>query len=897
MATSNTNPLASVISTVGSGKKFPAISLVRDNPDLAAALSKLISPKERPRHDSGGFREITAPDQSNFAAISSDIAQKTKDAESINQLFPDMDLSAQILISSILSPKDMAKVELTYIAGDSLKSAELTAILINKIKDYFEQVYKIEPLLPKILRQVLFESGSYPVAIIPENSVDDLINGGSRISVEAISEIVTSDGNFKNIGILGNSYSKTPTTTPKKGLSIVTESFSFERFTDQYEHKVCGEDGTNPFGGLVTVTDNHHALKLSKLLQKKRSNIVSSVIRKNSRLTKVSTESSLKKMTDVQLSSILYKTKNSGSKNFVKIKTNDELGRKPIGAPLVMKLPSEAVIPVFTPGNEEQHVGYFVLIDSEGNPLNKNSNTNHFDDLQMRVNNSTNNMSSYLLNQAKKTVSADCTNLTSQQATRVYADIIEADLLARLRNGINGSNVMIARNEEVYRIMLARTFQNQYTQLVYIPIDLVTYFAYKYDNRGIGKSLLDDMRILNSLRAMVLFSKVMATIKNSIGRTQVALKLDEKDPNPQKTIETAIHEVSKTRQQYFPLGLSTPGDLVDWVQKSGYEYTFTGHPGLPDTSIEFSEKSSSYTPPDTDLEDDLRKRAIMATGLSPETVDSGFSAEFATTVVANNILLAKRVLQIQEVFIPQITDYVKKLILNNGSLMQELKETINTNLDKIERDEAIDEEVFTDNTELIIASILSTFLEELEVSLPQPNSITLENQMAAFDTYVESLDKALNFYISSEILTSSFAGEAAERADELKNIVKAYFCRKWLNENNVLPELTELTIQDENGDPLLDFASIQSDHINGMVKSVITVLSKTHPVGVAAGKDIENITNGAELADSEVAPPSTDTGDSGGFSNDFGDLGDTVEDTTDGLGGTDTDLPDLDKLV
>ena len=430
-----------------------------------------------------------------------------------------------------------------------------------------------------------------------------------------------------------------------------------------------------------------------------------------------------------------------------------------MGAPLVMKLPSEAVIPVFTPGNEEQHVGYFVLIDSEGNPVNKNSDNNHFDDLQMRINNSSNNMSSYLLNQAKKTVSADCTSLNVQQATRVYADIIEADLMARLRNGINGSNVKIARNEEVYRIMLSRTFQNQYTQLVYIPIDLITYFAYKFDNRGIGKSLLDDMRILNSLRAMVLFSKVMATIKNSIGRTQVALKLDEKDPNPQKTIETAIHEVSKTRQQYFPLGLSTPGDLVDWVQKSGYEYTFTGHPGLPDTSIEFSEKNSSYAPPDTDLEDDLRKRAIMATGLSPETVDSGFSAEFATTVVANNILLAKRVLQIQEVFIPQITDFVRKLILNNGSLINELKETIKSNLDKVKENDNIEEEVFLANTDLIVTSILATFIEDLEVNLPQPNSITLENQMAAFDTYVESLDKALNFYISSEMLTSSFAGK------------------------------------------------------------------------------------------------------------------------------------------
>lgn len=860
--------IRATINLVNSGKKFPAVSLVKNNPEIAATISKLVRPRDKALYDNFGNRTITAPDQNNFANISRDVAEKTKDAESITQLFPDTELSAQILISSILSPKDMSKSELTYVAGEGLKSSEISSLLVSKIKEYFTRVYKIEPLLPKILRQILFGPGSYPLVVLPENSVDDLINGTSKITMEGLSELVNKDGTFRNLGFLGNRDTK-----KSNGLNVVMESINVTSFSGNYNHKISDDNGIAL--EYITVTDNQHVLKMPKVVEKNRKIQVSNILRNNSKLGTVALEDKQKKLNDSELSQLLYKSRHVNAKPFVKIKTNSELSREPVGNPLILKLPSESIIPVFTPGDEEKHVGYFVIIDAEGNPINRNSQSDHFDDLQSRINSSTNNMSSYLLNRAKKTFGDSLTNITVTQASKVYADIIESDLLARLRNGIYGNNISIGRNEEVYRIMLSRVFQNQFTQLLYIPIELVTYFAYKYDERGIGKSLMDDMRILNSLRAMVLFSKVMASLKNSIGRTVVDLKLDERDPNPQKTIETAIHEISKTRQQYFPLGLSTPGDLVDWIQKSGYEYTFSGHPGIPDTSVQFSEKNSNYTKPDDTLEDDLRKRAIMATGLSPETVDNGFSAEFATTVVANNILLAKRVLQIQEVFIPQLTDHIRKVISNDGTLFRELREIVKENIAKVKDDSEIDIEVFKDNEELITHYVVSEFISNLTVTLPEPNSVTLENQMHAFDLYMESLDKALPFFVSTEILIQDFSGEVASKADEIKNIIKAYFCRKWLAENNVLPELSDIVITDEEGNPMLDFVKIQSEHINGLTKSIIKLMERTHKVGAAADKDIANITGGEELSESSASAPDTSSSgsmDSGG--SDFGMGGD-----------------------
>lgn len=875
---------SSVIKARIGHKSFPVVELVKRNPELAAVISKMVRSTDRPsQYDNDGNKLITAPDQYNFAEISQQISEKSKDAENISELFPDMELSAQILISSILSPKDMAKTELSFIAPGNLKSTEISANLLAKVKEYFETDYKIERLLPKILRQTLFTTGSYPIIVIPESSVDDLINGNSKITTEGISELVNKDKTtFKTIGILGD-----PNVNSSREASF---KFAFESHSaplpNTYKHNISF--GNESIDKLVVVTDNPDVLKSNKIISKFRANTVLDRIQSNSNFKNMATESYSSKLNDSQLSSLMYKSNRAGAISFRKVKTADEIARTTIGAPLVMKLPSESVIPVFTPGNEEDHVGYFVLLDGEGNPLNRSSFNNNYDELQNRLNNASNSMSSVLLNKAKSVFSDSCKAISLTQATSLYADIVESDLLARLRNGVYGTELSIGRNEEVYRIMLSRVFRNQYTQLLYVPKELITYFAYKFDSRGVGKSINDDLRILNSLRAMVLFSKVMASLKNSIGRTEVKLKLDERDPNPQKTIETAIHEISKTRQQMFPLGMNSPSDLVDWVQRSGLEYTFSGHPSIPDVSIEFNEKNSNFTKPDNELEEDLRKRAIMSTGLSPETVDNGFSAEFATTVVSNNLLLAKRVMQIQEIFIPQVTDHVRKVIINHGGLISDLRAIVFDNYEVLIKNLSEEDKLNADNKEIICDLIVSEFISNIEVTLPQPNSITLENQMEAFDSYSTAVDKVINNYISSEIMSQTFVGDVSARVDEVKAIIKAYFCRKWLTENNVLPELAEMSISDENGNPLLNFMQLHQDHLASMTKSLVTLITNSKPIADAADKDLNKLGDLGEPSDAgtDIGTGETNTG---------------TDETNENTGDEGTDLsvgslPSLDEL-
>lgn len=881
-----------IVSAVNSGKSVPVVSLVRDRPEISAIISKLqLSSDSTNRYDNQGNREIATSTAVDFNSISDEISGKIQDAESVNELFPDMELSAQILISSILSPKDMTNSEINFTVPPGLKVSEISSALLGALKEYCTKDYKIEPLLPVILRRMLFESGSYPVAVIPESSIDAIINGVSTENLtESMGEFFSKDkSTFKSIGILGPAnYLNTSKDKASlgKGIKSSMESIYTKGVAslEEYDGKISGlelfhlvkEGEETP---MVSVTDNYSILKLPTVFDRlKEHSILNKVIKATGKSGAYGLESE-RRLTDSNLTNLFYKNANRKSANIIKVKTSNETSRDNIGEPLVMHLPSEAVIPVYTPGNEEQHVGYFVLIDQEGGPISKANNDSSFAGLKRRLSNNKDSMSSSLLAKAKSIYGDNCTGVTSAQAVQIYSDIIEADLLARLRNGIYGKQMSIGGNEEVYRIMLSRSLKSQFTQLLFIPAELMTYYAYKYDNRGIGKSLNDDLRVINSIRAMMLFAKVAAQLKNSIGRTEVKVTLDEDDPNQQNTMEKIIHAVSSTRQQAFPLGMNNAADIGDWIQKSGLMFNFENHPGLPGMNIQFNEVNSNFVEPNADLEDDLRKRSIMAYGLNPETVDSGYNAEFATTIVSNNILLNKRVVQIQDKFVPLITDNIRKVASNDGNFIIKLKDIVKSNIDKIKH--SFKEVVIDDkNEDLLVTLLVQEFLSNFEANLPRPDSITLDNQMAAYDVYSEGLDKVLDNFISTSTLPSSIAGENVnQKVDEIKGVVKAAYLRRFMSENNIFKELFEMFTFDEHGNPLFNIKDIQKNYNNDLTKSILQLLKEAGPIASASDRDMDNI--GVSDAESPAAEPDSSSSDSGDTG--FDDIGGDDEFSLPGL--------------
>jgi len=749
----------------------------------------------------------------------------------------------------------MVNTDLIYGVKESDIPQELSIKLCEAIKSELEKQYDIREQLPTMLREVLFDRGSYIRAIIPENSIDDIINSNMSVARESLTVLFDKEDNVQSLGILGSS--EPPEKSTQKKISLGLESFSRRHSVKPNEH--LASDPKNQLKLLVT--DNHQLLKLPTVIEANNKAKLSSII---------GLESNRSNITPQQMELFLYKGAQSKAQTFVQIKTSDNASRRSVGRPLDMKLPPEAVIPVHVPGNESKHIGYFVLIDEEGNPLTRNHQNEYLGDLNTHLNNSQSSVTSFLLEKARSNlVTNDLRNLTLDQASTIYATLVEKDLIDRMRNGLYGSKCEISGNEEIYQMMLARTFANQYTRLVYIPEELVTYFAYKYHDNGIGKSMLDDIKILVSLRAILLFAKVMALTKSSIALTHVGITFDPNDPDPYKTAEEAVHEIIKMRQQYFPLGINTPTDLVDWVQRAGFEFSFENHPGFPQTKFDFETKNLQHTVPDNDLDELLRKQTIMAMNLSPETVDSGYSTEFATTAVANNILLSKRILQIQNVIEPKISDYAQKITLNDSKIYETLLAIVKESQSTLESGLPDDiKKEFLENPDGFNKEIVNLFIKSLKITLPKPDITTHETQAQAYQQYAESLDAALDAWINQDILSSNISSDLNGYVDTIKAVFKAYFLRRYMSESGYLTELSDMVSADENGKPAIDVQAVMKEHVEGIARSTALFIKSIKPMMDAASQDLENMgmdnqDTGSSFGSSEEESGTTEEGDMG----------------------------------
>lgn len=813
---------------------------VLDNTDLAVIISKMVTDKNKRSKptDKIGFEELNL---ALLKRISNNTGKSMDDTESIMQLLPDIKRAAHILISNIISPKDMMNTEIIHNPPNYIFPSNITSSLTQVIKTYLSDVCSLEDEIHKILEDVLFNTGSYAVCILPENTVDDLINGPSYVTTESLNTLsLNEDKTFKNIGILGPAVSEH---VHKGGVAIESLRLNY-RDLSKSKNEIELDVGGTRYLTNIFVTDNIDTLKIPLLNAKITSQAVNNLVKNRD---KVSFEN-FSTMSNDNIISMTYRNRINEYVPIKKVRNPAFLKRTAVGHPLVMHLPSDSVIPVHSPSSVEKLIGIWVLLDEEGNPISRTTDIDQFKDTQSYNSNplyrALNSRTNRQTNQSEPNDSK-YSNYLFNESEKIYAKLVEADILARLKNGVYGNGVALAEKEELFKIMFARTMSNQRTQILFIPIEMFTYFAFKYNRAGVGVSLIDGMRVLLSLRCILSFVNVVAGVKNSISHKTVGIKLDEQDPDPFGTIEDMLTLYANTQSSVLPVGALNSVDIVDWLKLAGVNYTFTGHPSVPDMELNFEEKNTNYAKPDTDLDKDLYDKSMLGIGIPPEMVDNSRSPEFAASVTQSNVLLAKYVLQLQEKFSISFSDYAQKRILHSGSIMEELTNILKNNIDDIEFD-AIDDKIVISkyNKEKLddnaIRMLVEEFVLNYYIGLPKPNHSLLENHKIALQTYIEYIDLALDAFITDKSLVESIAGPIAEQNWEtIRNAIKGYFVRDFITKNGLSPELGELTAMDDDGDPLLNIAEIHSSHVTGIIKTIGDLIVKLKPIKDSVEKVVE----------------------------------------------------------
>ena len=859
------------VNTVTSAK-IPKI--INDSPEAAVVISKLNAIKDG-RTNTAKMYTGEMPD------ISNSIKDKLKNNENITQLFPDVDLSIQILTSSILAPNDMLTTSLIYNAPEIKIPSDINSFIMDSIKKHIKENYSLTTKLTTILRESLFTKGSYIEAIIPEASLDQVINpevyNTGEVSVENILDTSTTS----KYGILGNAAKDIKYT-------LSNENFSIDNNKHQFKKELVLSDEAL----FMSVNDD---LNIIATADKLTHAIHDDVSNQYSNLGVEENKDDLDKL--------FKRIKDTNDRLLISLPTKEDARRTSIGKPLIQKLPVESVIPVHVIGDVTKHIGYFVMLDEKGAPITSTKS------LTMEDDNPDRNLASgdTKLNLIKKAQTA-LTGITKtvpklSEMEELYSNIVSSRIKEKLEAGKYGDLVTINNDSDVYRVMFNRALKAQKTRLLFLPDDLVAFYAFDYRENGTGKSMLEKVSMLFSIRSIILFSRLMANIKNSVTTTEVSATLDDDDINPEQTMEKIISETMKTRQTQLPLGVTKIDDLVDWTHKVGYKFNFD-HPGLPKMNISTSEENTSKVIPDDELDAQIQEHIIMSFGLTPEMVKSGFDPEFATTVLANNILLSKRIMQYQDQLSPMISDHVSKLIVNDPRIINIIKKIIKNNMTAIKKslsknipeDEKALLKLLT-NENNIIEYVTNMYAKHTTVSLPRPTSPDATNMKDAFEEYKGTLDDYLELIISEDAIPEEFMGDLSGKMDDIKSIVHTILIKKWMNDNNYLPEIGEFLTLDDEGKPVFNILQEYSTFSETLAKAILPFLKLTDKFKKKTNDSLDRIENGSP-DDEDITPPDTtddNTGDTTPPDTTDDNTGDTTppDTTDDNTGGEDEGLTDI----
>lgn len=735
----------------------------KDHDNALAFLSKINSRKSDNKNNIQPIPQFTQMAMENKFRISS--------ADDIIALFPDAQMAIDIIVSCILSPNDMMTINLIYNFPE-LNIPDLTKQRINtQIKDYIKNVYSLERDLRTMITEAMFTKGSYVTAIIPEASFDDMIN-----------EVSFSMESYLNQN--------------KVKRYISSEDYNYAPLLKGNPHAKIGNVDVTKLMKMIDINDDFYFIK-------DKNKYLKSVSREGydeyTRILKRRSQSSNESL-NVDMKALFSTKRNFKKEDYIELKDKLSASRKSIGRPLYFKVPSESIIPIYPKGEPDNHIGYFLLVDERGLPLSINKE--EMNTPSTGLVNGTNSQPQYNNPLDRTATSFKSFNGSFKNAReyenmeQIFSEILEKNLKYKIEKGKYGDLLTTDKHKQIYRIMFNRALESKETKLIYIPEEMISYFAYKYRANGTGESAFENLLVHYSLRAILLFSKVAANIKNSIPITQVTARIPDEDPDPLNTFEMMKDMVLSNRKDVLPLGVVDPTRIADWLHKAGYEFKLE-HGKLGELNMEFSDVTKDIRIPDQEFDDWLNGLILYRFGLTPEMIRPAMEPEFATTIISRNLNLAKRTKQDQDTTAGMLTDLVRKIIRNDQSLSASIRNILVDDLNDVKKmlmknQEDSEFDLENANDEELINYVISTCEEEYSVTLPEPQTNEAPAAYNAMKYRFEVIDDLLNSVFNDEALSPEVVGDLANYVNTIKGMYNIYFKKKYVLDNDLLPELSEL---------------------------------------------------------------------------------------------------------
>lgn len=510
------------------------------------------------------------------------------------------------------------------------------------------------------------------------------------------------------------------------------------------------------------------------------------------------------------------------------------------GVPLRYKrVPSTALIPAHIHGDPTRLVGGFLLIDENGEWLNQTKDSSYYYSTaaQMgKIENRAGQSSTDNLIQNLKRIQQgnDCEMDMTQFATLAKREL-EDELKTAVASGSSGLAISVEVEESMLMLFLERAFQRQRTRVLYVPAEYFTYIALDYNRLGIGRSFAMKARNFIARLAALDVADAIAQMDNAQTRNEMAIMLEEGDTDPISTIAMARGSWFKSNPTVHNLiasGIVSIPDIVDAIKEQmlvvrvdkGNNKFYTA----PNTSVQQIERTG-FKRIDDDSRQYLLSQIANTLHLPKSWLDERESGnQFQIEALAEQESLKNQTIVWQEIIADGYTDVVRKHTWLCGPLKNQLVDIIIDNIGLAKKPDS-KEPLPTKTEEETVALILTDFLNNVQLSLPEPTtmeSITkIRDKIDGISDLVEKwIESSGSKRYAGTVLTRMGIDTTLMDAEMMYEQLKAIYTLKLMEKMGVPTPFDEVVGKGKEGGLFSLFSEVDTfnENITLMLESWMT---------------------------------------------------------------------------
>lgn len=708
--------------------------------------------------------------------VSRDVAARKLTNQQIEATAPEVLQAASIIIPLIMAPNDLRHSATVIQCSMSQLPSDQQQKIGRAVTDYFDQHYRLQDRLPRYIKMAKYESGAQPVLVVPTSELDRQFNDDANVFIPSTEALVERCEQTTLFGITNLTDGKATDAELLTSCHRAMESLfdelprgsyggtnqSYDRRRTQEKTKAL-HDITERFVAheALALSDNPDIAKAAALGKRRIEQKVQDALRKA-----------------YPSGGTTGRSVNYRQKSTISLHVPD--GRGSQGDPMVVELPAESVIPIFPPGSPHDHIGYFVALDELGNPINVTSEMANSMNLQTEDQETFRSLfRAFGLGDMTPIFGAQ-----HQLATNIYQRVVEAYLKAKLGStGMSGAD--IGSDNAVFRCMFSRYLRQRQTRLLFVPKDLLTYYCFKYNENGTGRSKLEELQYVLSLRITLLVCRQMTAMANAMDRRKVTANLPQNFRGNVLQFINDLHRAAVRKMVVTPS--LDPDEIQRTITSKSISIAVSNIAGAEDFSIANEANERTAVTIDEALAQDVANLLILGLDLTPSMMNALNDAEFSRSVATNNLMLSRKIIRDQETLCHHNDRFIHMVARYSGPLRD-----IITNI--IKGDDEVDTEkgVGDDKTGGVdVDSVISS----LKTALPRPSVAPDHAQFESIEAFVTSIDNMLNAVYPDDLANGD--SEVGEGVAFIRALIKAENIRQYVNNSGLnssvtLPDISQM---------------------------------------------------------------------------------------------------------